>query len=99
MRQAGVVEAELARQAGFGHAGHADQVAAVAAHARDFGARFQARALGGAVAAAVDQRDAGALRRSEDRRAQRAACTGSPKSTCSTSVPGSSQSVEMRPQV
>src|SRR3546814_5164664 len=47
--QAGVVQAEFTRQSGLGHVGHADQVAAVAAHARDLGARLEPRPLGGAV--------------------------------------------------
>src|SRR5437763_9828991 len=38
------------------HAGHADKIAAVAAHARDFGARFQTRSLRRPVAAAVDRK-------------------------------------------
>ena len=56
-RKARIVDAELARERGFGHAGHADEIAAVAAHARDFGARFQPRTLRRAVAAAVDDGD------------------------------------------
>src|SRR6185312_13424529 len=41
---------------------HADQFATVAAHARDFRAGFQPRPLRGSVTAAVDHRDAGAMR-------------------------------------
>src|SRR6185437_1862752 len=53
-----VLALELARERGFGHAGHADQIAAVATKARNLRARFKPRALGRAVAAAIDDGDA-----------------------------------------
>src|SRR6185312_16268478 len=48
-----VIDAALARQRGFRHARHADQIATVAAHPLDFLTGFQARPLRGAVAAAI----------------------------------------------
>src|SRR4051812_22479291 len=44
-----VVEAYLARERGLGHAGHPDDVRAVALEARDLGGALEARPLGGGV--------------------------------------------------
>src|SRR3954467_3269281 len=49
-----VVEAHLARERGLGHAGHADDVRAVALEARDFGGGLETRPLRGGVDAAVE---------------------------------------------
>ncbi len=59
--QAGVGDIEFSGECGFGHAGHADDGAAVAFEASDLGGGFEAWALGGGVAAAVGGRDVGLL--------------------------------------
>ena len=58
-REAGVVEPHFACEPRFRHAGHADEVAAVATHSGYLGAGFQPRPLRGAIAAEPDERDAG----------------------------------------
>src|SRR5579863_5750789 len=61
----GIVEIQFAREYGFGHAGHADQIAAIAAHACDLRCGLKARSLGGAIAAASYHNNADALCRSQ----------------------------------
>jgi hypothetical protein len=66
-----VRQRELARERRFRHPGHADEVCAVALHARDLGGALQPRPLRRAVGAAVEHALAGAFRRIEDAPAQR----------------------------
>ena len=56
----GITEIHLSGQGGLGHAGHADDVAAVPLQPNDFRRRFQSWSLGGAVGTAGDRMDAAA---------------------------------------
>ena len=92
-RDGRVLQAELARQRGLGHAGHADEVGAVALEAVDLGRGLEARPL----ASRRRRRRRRALRRSAraalSSRSRSAREYGSVKSMCVTGSPAPSKKV------